>query len=141
MKPGTCIDTVDCTYCIKAFYNETRCNTLGNLIKNGCHRKDTINYIVEDVDVKPSNKTKSPIVLPLLRNTTRTITINFILADHPVDVYYLMDFSGSMWDDKDKVVSLSKQLVQAVQKMSTDATLGFGSFVDKPVYPFGDINE
>jgi len=56
--------------------------------------------------------------------------------DYPVDLYYLMDLSKSMEDDKDKLSSLGNTLAEAMQNMTRDFKLGFGSFVDKVVMPY-----
>ncbi|KJE89867.1 hypothetical protein CAOG_01283 [Capsaspora owczarzaki ATCC 30864] len=66
----------------------------------------------------------------------------------PVDLYLLMDFSGSMDDDLTKVRSLAQPLATKVTQLCTDtsnptcsntncARLGFGSFLEKPAYPMG----
>ena len=54
-------------------------------------------------------------------------------ADYPVDLYYLMDLSASMRDDKDKLATLGVELAQKMQEITRDFRLGFGSFVDKTV--------
>ena len=54
----------------------------------------------------------------------------------PVDLYYLMDLSNSMSDDKDTIVRMGQELVNAVQNITHDFQIGFGSFVDKEVMPF-----
>ncbi|XP_060528890.1 integrin beta-PS isoform X2 [Cylas formicarius] len=56
--------------------------------------------------------------------------------DYPVDLYYLMDLSRSMFDDKEKLSSLGDQLAQTMQNITSNFTLGFGSFVDKVVMPY-----
>ncbi|XP_076250227.1 position-specific antigen beta subunit myospheroid isoform X1 [Rhynchophorus ferrugineus] len=56
--------------------------------------------------------------------------------DYPVDLYYLMDLSRSMYDDKEKLSSLGDQLAQTMQNITSNFTLGFGSFVDKVVMPY-----
>ncbi|XP_030754778.1 integrin beta-PS isoform X1 [Sitophilus oryzae] len=56
--------------------------------------------------------------------------------DYPVDLYYLMDLSRSMLDDKEKLSSLGDQLAQTMQNITSNFTLGFGSFVDKVVMPY-----
>ena len=47
-----------------------------------------------------------------------------------------MDLSDSMRDDKDKLVSISSELAQTMKNITKYFALGFGSFVDKPVFPF-----
>lgn len=65
--------------------------------------------------------------------------INFQYAqaeDYPVDLYYLMDLSKSMEDDKDKLSSLGNRLAETMQNITSNFRLGFGSFVDKVVMPY-----
>lgn len=56
--------------------------------------------------------------------------------DYPVDLYYLMDLSKSMEDDKDKLSSLGNLLSESMQNITSNFRLGFGSFVDKVVMPY-----
>ena len=56
--------------------------------------------------------------------------------DYPVDLYYLMDLSKSMEDDKEKLSSLGDLLSETMQKITSNFRLGFGSFVDKVVMPY-----
>ena len=56
--------------------------------------------------------------------------------EFPVDLYYLMDLSNSMSDDKDTIVRMGQELVYAIQNITRDFQIGFGSFVDKEVMPF-----
>lgn len=56
--------------------------------------------------------------------------------DYPVDLYYLMDVSKSMEDDKDKLSSLGDELAHRMKNITSNFRLGFGSFVDKVVMPY-----
>lgn len=56
--------------------------------------------------------------------------------DYPVDLYYLMDLSKSMKDDKEQLSSLGDQLAYTMRKLTSNFRLGFGSFVDKVVMPY-----
>lgn len=56
--------------------------------------------------------------------------------DYPVDLYYLMDLSKSMEDDKAKLSSLGDVLARRMQSITRNFRLGFGSFVDKVVMPY-----
>lgn len=55
---------------------------------------------------------------------------------YPVDLYYLMDLSNSMSDDKETIVQMGDVLIEAVRNITKDFQIGFGSFVDKEVMPF-----
>jgi integrin beta 1 len=56
--------------------------------------------------------------------------------DYPVDLYFLMDLSHSMLDDKEKLSRLGQALATKMQSITKNFRLGFGSFVDKNVPPF-----
>lgn len=56
--------------------------------------------------------------------------------DYPVDLYYLMDLSNSMKDDKEKLALLGDLLAEEMGRITTNFRLGFGSFVDKVVMPY-----
>lgn len=56
--------------------------------------------------------------------------------DYPVDLYYLMDLSKSMEDDKEKLSKLGTLLAATMMNITSNFRLGFGSFVDKVVMPY-----
>ena len=56
--------------------------------------------------------------------------------DYPVDLYYLMDLSSSMSDDKDKLSNLGALLSATMRNITSNFRLGFGSFVDKVLMPY-----
>lgn len=56
--------------------------------------------------------------------------------DYPVDLYYLMDLSKSMEDDKEKLSTLGDLLATEMRKITSNFNLGFGSFVDKVLMPY-----
>ena len=58
-------------------------------------------------------------------------------VDYPVDLYYLMDLSQSMAYDKEKLSALGDLLAETMQNLTSNFRLGFGSFVDKTVMPYG----
>lgn len=56
--------------------------------------------------------------------------------DYPVDLYYLMDLSKSMEDDKEKLSKLGDLLSDTMRNITNNFRLGFGSFVDKVLMPY-----
>lgn len=56
--------------------------------------------------------------------------------DYPVDLYYLMDLSKSMEDDKEKLSNLGDLLSETMRNITSNFKLGFGSFVDKVLMPY-----
>jgi protocadherin alpha len=102
--------------------------------------------IFEPIDKKHEaiiepNKIIDAISVHLLPGMTRNITVSFSLLAHPIDLYYLMDFSGSMKGDKTNLVTLASELMTTMRNITEDYRLGLGSFVDKPVAPFGATTE
>jgi pimeloyl-ACP methyl ester carboxylesterase len=55
----------------------------------------------------------------------------------PLDVFLLQDLSGSFDDDLVTLRGLVPNLVSELKTRQPDTTFGFGSFIDKPVEPFG----
>ncbi|KXJ82792.1 hypothetical protein RP20_CCG011337 [Aedes albopictus] len=56
--------------------------------------------------------------------------------NYPLDLYYLMDLTWSMKDDRDTLINMGDQLAKALANLTENYRLGFGSFIDKPVMPF-----
>jgi protocadherin alpha len=67
------------------------------------------------------------------------ITLKYARAENPVDLYYLMDLSYSMKDDKETLQNLGRGLEETMRKFTSDFRLGFGSFIDKTVRPYTSI--
>lgn len=125
--------------------------TQSNFLKSGClendvyHRPEAEYYVLDDRPL--SNRTQNEeeviqlrpqrIKLRLPPHVPRTITLQYKqVVDYPVDLYYLMDLSKSMSDDKAKLGELGNQLVENMQKLTSNFRLGLGGFVDKVAMPF-----
>ncbi|XP_044753352.1 integrin beta-PS isoform X2 [Coccinella septempunctata] len=77
------------------------------------------------------------ISLKLRARQSYSIYMNYTQAeDYPVDLYYLMDLSKSMADDKEKLSLLGDQLAWTMRNITSKFALGFGSFVDKVRMPY-----
>lgn len=50
-----------------------------------------------------------------------------------------MDISYSMNEIKNELSTLSEKLAGEIEKITSDYRLGFGTFVDKPLYPFTKV--
>ncbi|KAI8439535.1 hypothetical protein MSG28_013282 [Choristoneura fumiferana] len=61
--------------------------------------------------------------------------------NYPLDLYYLMDLTWSMKDDKETLVSLRDDLPSMLKNLTDNFRLGFGSFADKPVLPYINVDE
>ncbi|XP_058065119.1 integrin beta-PS-like, partial [Anopheles bellator] len=75
--------------------------------------------------------------LKLRLNEVYRLSVNYAQAeDYPVDLYYLMDLSKSMEDDKAILSTLGADLASEMRKITSNFKLGFGSFVDKVLMPY-----
>ncbi|KAH8855383.1 Integrin beta-6 [Schistosoma japonicum] len=68
-----------------------------------------------------------------------TMIVNFTfqsISDYPVDLYFLTDLSYTMIDDLETVSRLTNDIVLTMRTVTKKLQMGFGAFVDKPVFPF-----
>lgn len=154
---GKCFTTSqDHAWCYQESFSpdgsKTRCDTKNNLIKAGCPEAEIFRpgadmSVVPGEDKALSNMTSheedpiqlSPqrIKLRLPPNLPHTITLHYRqVKDYPVDLYYLMDLSNSMLDDKEKLAKLGNQISENMSRITSNFRLGFGSFVDKVLMPY-----
>ena len=55
----------------------------------------------------------------------------------PVDLYALMDLSGSMNVYRKNLIAVAGTIAEKIKKDTDDFRFGFGGFRDKPRSPFG----
>ncbi|XP_066503250.1 integrin beta-6 [Hoplias malabaricus] len=125
-----------------------RCGTLEELRTRGC-TGDAVEFLRTRVELLKDQplRTKGTsdishiapqrIALSLRPGTQVTFQVKVMHPeDHPVDMYYLMDLSGSMIDDLEKIKHLGSTLSKEMAYLTSKFRLGFGSFVEKPVLPY-----
>lgn len=84
------------------------------------------------VQIKPQR-----VNLKIRPHIPHTFEIQFRqVEDQPVDLYYLMDLSDSMRDDKDKLTALATLLGNTMKNLTKNFQLGFGSFIEKTALPY-----
>ncbi|KAG1650511.1 Integrin beta-PS [Nymphon striatum] len=142
-----------CAWCSKPDFlaqSASRCNAITALKLKNCpteyltyprdERENKLNknlsmpgVTIEDiVQIKPQH-----VSLKLRPKSSYPLLVRFRQAeDYPVDLYYLMDLSNSMKDDKEKLAELGNLLAEQMNKITSNFRLGFGSFVDKVVMPY-----
>jgi len=127
-----------------------RCDTKYNLQKAGCleheiFRPEAEYYVIDDRPLSNRTAIDEDVVqlrpqrirLRLPPHVPRTIQVQYKqVVDYPVDLYYLMDLSKSMQDDKSKLAELGNLLASNMQRITSNFRLGFGSFVDKVAMPY-----
>ncbi|KFM66785.1 Integrin beta-PS, partial [Stegodyphus mimosarum] len=140
-----------CAWCWQEDFSGTRCDFTENLRKvcnNVVSPNDEIKKLKdmnlsdkgakesEAIQVKPQE-----IRLKLRPNSVMQFKLEFRQAvDYPVDLYYLMDLSNSMADDKDKLAELGNKLAAEMGTITNNFRLGFGSFVDKTTAPYVNVH-
>uniref|UniRef100_A0A3P9LA71 Integrin beta n=1 Tax=Oryzias latipes TaxID=8090 RepID=A0A3P9LA71_ORYLA len=159
----TCDDclqlSANCAWCTEENFTDwfsvsQRCDTLNSLLEKGCDRTH-IYFPVSEAQIlqdrplekKPGagNQTQiSPQKMSLKLRPGSEVTFQVKIKhteDYPVDIYYLMDLSASMFDDLGMIKNLGSTLSKEMAKLTSKFRMGFGSFVDKPVLPFIQITE
>ncbi|XP_028291770.1 integrin beta-6 isoform X1 [Gouania willdenowi] len=148
-----------CAWCTQENFTDwfsvgVRCDTLDKLLEKGCVRGQ-IQFPVSESQIHLSrplgkktvdaNSTQiSPQKMSLKLRPGSPVTFQVQIQhteDYPVDIYYLMDLSGSMIDDLEMIKDLGSTLSKEMAKLTSKFRMGFGSFVEKPVLPFIKITE
>ncbi|KAK7108922.1 integrin beta-PS-like isoform X2 [Littorina saxatilis] len=148
---SACISTAsECGWCLVEDYEKPRCDKIQNHARpDGCDPsaitspQDSL-YLEENVKVRDGELPEDAVQLQPQRvkikirpNKPVRIPITFRQAEnYPVDLYYLMDLSNSMEDDKTKLAELGNLIAERMSAITKNFRLGFGSFVDKVVMPY-----
>ena len=86
----------------------------------------------DSVQIKPQN-----VKMKLRKNHQQKVTMKYKPAkNYPLDLYYLMDLTWTMRDDKKTLVGMGGSLSNSLSNLTENFRLGFGSFADKPIMPF-----
>lgn len=86
----------------------------------------------DSIQIKPQN-----VKMKLRKNRQQSVKLNYMPArNYPLDLYYLMDLTYSMRDDKQTLVRMGGSLTESLSNLTENFRLGFGSFADKPLMPF-----
>ncbi|ESO98510.1 hypothetical protein LOTGIDRAFT_174238 [Lottia gigantea] len=151
---GACIATAaECAWCkSESFFKDgrLRCDRYENLAKLGVCQPDDIVYPDDNLQLTKNDRVQDgvnpedavqiqpqQVRLKIRPNKPIKFKLNFRQAEnYPVDLYYVMDLSNSMEDDKDKLAELGNLIADSMSKITKNFRLGFGSFVDKVVMPY-----
>ncbi|MFT7808565.1 integrin beta-6 [Arapaima gigas] len=143
-----------CAWCVRQNFTDSysvseRCDTVEVLVQKGCGEEfiefPRTGVVVQQDDPlgrtdHSANVTQiAPQRLSLSLRPGSGVTFQIHVQqteDYPVDLYYLMDLSASMFDDLQKIKNLGSTLSKEMAKLTSNFRLGFGSFVEKPVLPF-----
>ena len=133
---STCLSQPHCVYCIDPYYTgQYRCGT---------RQYFSTNSSCSSLEDPPNSVDYSSLVNNSLTSTNQFIQISpqyvklrlrleqqqqlqFSVGqarEYPVDLYYLMDLSNSMSDDRDNIVKLGEELATAIEKITKDYRIG-----------------
>lgn len=153
---GKCLAAdASCSWCTDNKYDirKSRCMKSSDLLTSNCRplfiQRNTAN-VVELLENRKLNDFKvdqrlDDVVqiqpqrakLKLRKGQMASIKMKYRPArNYPLDVYYLMDLTWSMRDDKDTLVNVANDLANTLNNFSINYKLGYGSFADKPTMPF-----
>lgn len=150
-----CIQTSNCAWCKVTLFEEDRCfqsnltttctsieypiTKITDEIKRPLTSESKIGDVIEKEKREIVQLMPQYIKLELRPNEVYSLPVKYARAlDYPVDLYYLMDLSESMKDDKDSLSALGDTLANTMRNITSDFRLGFGSFTDKVIMPFTD---
>jgi len=84
--------------------------------------------------IKPQNTR-----LKLRPNVKHTLSFTVEKAENAVDIYFLLDLSGSMGLYKKQLETIPEELVTDIKARTNDYQFGYGAFREKPMTPMGKI--
>src|SRR4051812_46639841 len=100
-----------CSFCVKPGFSSPRCDERRYLEARGCKKREIFTWPDLDDGTSVIVNTTSPTNpidvddIYISGNLTREVDIHFLdIGSSALDLYFLMDLSGSMKDDKDSFV-------------------------------------
>jgi integrin beta 1 len=90
-----------------------------------------VNKESDSIQIRPQK-----VAMKLRKSRQQTVRLNYKPArNYPLDIYYLMDLTWTMRDDKQTLVGMGGSLSKSLSNLTENVRLGFGSFADKPIMP------
>ncbi|XP_074102068.1 integrin beta-nu isoform X1 [Cotesia typhae] len=153
----TCLESSSsCAWCSEWSYSNStvgklRCSSAERLEAFGCPKNaihhasmGSVNSIKDDdfqdvvvPDQVPIQLRPQRLHIKLRPHNTESVYLKYRPAkNYPLDLYYLMDLTWSMNDDKDTLVSLGWKMAHTLGTYTSNFRLGFGSYADKPLMPY-----
>nr|WEL12723.1 integrin beta 5 [Halisarca dujardinii] len=142
-----CLKSTDiCKWCSDLDFSGPRCLPAGDNVTeclSGFESPAVGADRVEDNDFDNEQQLKPQRVAMKIRpGQTSSFDLTIKPAPNfPLDIYFLMDVSTSMWDDLINMKRLTLSISDLMSDISNNFTVGFGSFVDKPTDPFIHLDE
>ncbi|XP_076167863.1 integrin beta-nu [Ptiloglossa arizonensis] len=145
-----------CSWCSDWSYSNStigkpRCNLPDRLKAFGCSPEKirtaspgSIQFLensnFQDMEVvghTPLQLKPQKVKLRIRPNSETSVPLHYRPAkNYPLDLYYLMDLTWTMKDDKETLVNVGWNMSHTIGKFTTNFRLGFGSYADKPLMPY-----
>ncbi|CAL8083278.1 unnamed protein product [Calicophoron daubneyi] len=143
----------NCSWCYDDSFDDTkegpgfRCAPASVLIDRGCPVSaiESVRSSVTDDGITSSSSGRTDEIQLTPRSQSikvrpkEPMLMNFTfqsISDYPVDLYFLIDLSYTMRDDLETVSQMTNDIVLTMRNVTKQLHMGFGAFVDKPVFPF-----
>lgn len=124
------------------FAGDVRCLSQENLLSSRCVdvQKPTSSYN-GSVETQGSNPIDvSTVFLNLAVGDSQEFTVVVTPNENaPLDLYILMDLSASMETNLETVQQISNQIAMEISEVTNNVRLGFGTFNDKPTFPYTNV--
>lgn len=92
---------------------------------DGSNNSETIQFRPQNIKIKA--RTNDPITIEMSYKPAK---------DYPLDVYYLLDASGTMKAYQNKLLVQGLEIYTKLSTITNNVQLGVGSFVEKPSLPY-----
>ena len=146
---SACIGSAGCIWCFDASYPSIlpRCDSIDNNFSDQCPQGSVENpanvYTPVPLELNSQNQVSLESVnLTLKVGSPETFTVSVQAAENfPLDLYLLMDLSGSFADDLTTVQTIAPSLFASLTDVTSQFRVGFGSFVDKPTPPYSSLTQ
>ena len=146
---SACIGSAGCIWCSSDSYpsNLSRCDSVENAFFGECPEgslENPENIITPaPLELNSMNQVSlESVYLQLKVGSPGTFNVSVQAAENfPLDLYLLMDLSGSFRDDLETVRSIAPSLFANLTNVTTQFRVGFGGFVDKPTPPYSSISQ
>ncbi|KAL5972200.1 Integrin beta-2 [Taenia solium] len=136
-----------CSWCFDDEYDDTaegpgyRCAERDVLLERNCpaDKIESRNSTLVDAGIQGTDAQLTPPRQKVSVRPHDSLKTDFTfqsVTDYPVDIYFLVDQSYTMRDDLETVSRLTKDIANSFTAVTKDLRMGFGAFVDKPVFPF-----
>ncbi|XP_031355220.1 integrin beta-nu-like [Photinus pyralis] len=143
-----------CGWCFQENFKSDRCGPLESLVRDGCDKSNILQSSEDSKILDMENKDFRGVTNPdniedsiqlkpqkvsVQIKAKQPINFQFVYRpaeDYPLDLYYLMDLTETMYKDIATMATLGADLTKLLQQLSKNFRVAFGYYSDKVAFPF-----